>query len=127
MANLAKENKISIIDLSQKREQSEWSNTGFFSGCDQYFTMYGQEMYPVYQPGQVMMCKEYKHLDFIPYGNAFLIVTDCLRLVRYVKKSSSPNHLYLVSENPHFDTIEVPKAAIISLFLIVGTIKTCGL
>jgi len=127
MANLAKVNQITIIDRNQRREWENEPKNTFFNGCDEYFTMYGQEMYPLYQPGQVMMCKELKNWDFIPYGNSFLIVTECLRLVRYVKKSVSADHLLLVSENTLFDPIELPKTAIVGLFLIVGTIKRCEL
>ncbi|WP_090342068.1 S24 family peptidase [Dyadobacter koreensis] len=126
-ANLIKINTTPTIKLSSHEEPVIHHQIASFIACDEYFTMYGQEMYPVYQPGQVMMCKELIDWDFIPFGNAFLVVTDSMRLVRYVKKSSCPDSVKLVSENSHFDTFEIPKSSIKRLYIVTATIKRCGI
>jgi hypothetical protein len=114
--------KVQVID-----QPKEGLKNAITAGIDQYFTLYGAEMYPLYQPGQVMMCKELVDWNVIPYGHTFLIETDTMRLVRYVKKSLSPDTLLLVSENPHFEPFEIPKAFVRKLSVIVGSIQRYGI
>jgi len=123
-ASLTNMTMIKAQVLEQSRDLQKNAIT---AGIDQYFTLYGAEMYPLYQPGQVMMCKELIDWNLIPYGHTFLIETDAMRLVRYVKRSLSPDTLLLVSENPHFEPFEIPKVFVKKMSIIVGSIQRCGM
>ena len=95
-----------------------------FEDCDNAFPLYGDSMYPKYQSGQVILCKEFKEWrDFVPFGEVFLVITDSLRMVKYVKKASSDEHYLLASENSHFESFEVPKNRIRRMFLVKGAIQ----
>jgi len=95
-----------------------------FEDCDRAFPLWGDSMSPVYQSGQIVLCKEYSQWqDYVPYGEVFLVITDVLRTVKYVKKASSEDKYLLVSENPHFDSFEVPKQHIRRMFIVKGAIK----
>jgi len=94
-----------------------------FEDCDKAFPLYGDSMYPKYQAGQIILCKEFTEWrDFVPYGEVFLIITDSLRMVKYVKKASTMENYLLVSENEHFEDFEVPKHRIQRMFLVKGAI-----
>ena len=95
-----------------------------FEDCDNAFPLYGDSMYPKYQSGQVILCKEFKEWrDFVPFGEVFLVITDSLRMVKYVKKASTDEHYLLASENSHFESFEVPKNRIRRMFLVKGAIQ----
>lgn len=95
-----------------------------FEDCDKAFPLWGDSMWPVYQSGQIVLCKEFlAWRDYVPYGEVFLIITDSLRTVKYVKKASSEDKYLLVSENPHFDPFEVSKEHIRKMYIVKGAIK----
>ncbi len=95
-----------------------------FEDCDVSFPLWGDSMWPVYQSGQVVLCKEFHDWrDYVPYGEVFLIITENLRTVKYVKKAESKDHLLLVSENKHFEPFELPKSKILRMFFVKGAIK----
>lgn len=127
MTNLAK-----VTRTPKALDKANWNieydtRKSFVDTDNQLFTMYGQEMYPKFQAGQVMICKHFDHWNLIPFGNPFLIVTESIRLVRYVKKANSPDYVLLVSENKQYDDIEIHRSQIQKLYLITGTIKYCEL
>jgi len=94
-----------------------------FEDCDKAFPLYGDSMYPKYQAGQIILCKEFTEWrDFVPYGEVFLIVTDTLRMVKYVKKAATLENYLLVSENDFFEDFEVPKHRIRRMYLVKGAI-----
>lgn len=95
-----------------------------FEDCDTSFPLWGDSMWPLYQSGQIVMCKEFlPWRDYVPYGEVFLVVTDSLRTVKYVKPASSGDKYLLVSENPHFDSFEVSKDHIRRMFIVKGSVK----
>lgn len=56
--------------------------------------------------------------DFVPFGEAFLVITDSMRMVKYVKKASTAGHYLLASENSHYEPFEVPKDRIRRMFIV---------
>jgi len=95
-----------------------------FEDCDTSFPLWGDSMWPLYQSGQIVMCKEFlPWRDYVPYGEVFLVVTDSLRTVKYVKPASSEDKYLLVSENPHFDSFEISKEHIRRMFIVKGSVK----
>lgn len=95
---------------SKKRES-------FFPNC-------GNAMTPLYQPGEIMMCREF--IDwrmYVLYGEAYLIVTEQYQMVRFVKKSANDDTFLLSACNSHFEDFEIPKYLILKMFLITGSIN----
>ncbi len=95
-----------------------------FQDCDVAFPIWGDSMFPAYQSGQVVLCKEFHDWrSYVPYGEVFLIITDNLRTIKYVKKGQSEQSLLLVSENTHYEPFELPKNHIRRMFFVKGSVK----
>jgi transcriptional regulator with XRE-family HTH domain len=94
-----------------------------FEDCDVALSVYGDSMYPAYQSGDIIVCKEIGDKSMFVYGEAYLVITKEYRLVKYVKKSKYNNKLLLVSENDLFEDIDVNVDDILKLFLVKGKIR----
>lgn len=140
-----KENKI--VPLSQKlpyydidatatqievysdahEEPAYYMSIPAFSDCNFACNVYGDSMFPMFQSGEVIVCKE-QNSNLIQYGEVYLIITnevaDNLRTIKKIRKFKSDDSLVTLSpSNPNFDSFEIPKKAIIKLYLIKGKIK----
>lgn len=103
---------------------SSYMQIPHFEDCDRAFPLWGDSMWPVYQSGQIVLCKEFlPWRDYVPFGEVFLVITDSLRTVKYVKRASTEDKILLVSENPHYDSFEVAKQHIKRMFIVKGAIK----
>jgi phage repressor protein C with HTH and peptisase S24 domain len=87
------------------------------------FPLCGNSMSPVYQPGEMMLCREFDTWrEFLPFGEAFLVITNGFSTVKYVKRGKDENTLLMVSANRNFEDFEMPKNLILKMFLITGSI-----
>jgi len=94
-----------------------------FNDCEIALNVAGDSMQPVYNSGEIIFCKKLTDYTVIPYGEAYLIITEEHRLIKYIQKGSTKNSISLVSENKKYDTFEIPIKSIKHLFLIKGKIK----
>lgn len=98
-----------------------------FSDCNFACNVYGDSMYPMFQSGEVIVCKEQGN-NIIQYGEVYLIITnelaDNLRTIKKIRKCKADDSLVtLAPSNPNFDSFEIPKESIVKLYLIKGKIK----
>jgi len=62
--------------------------------------------------------------SFIDFGNVYLIITkNGNRMVKYIRKGSTSNRILCASENPAFDSFEIPLCDIQALYIVKGSIK----
>lgn len=103
--------------------------TGFiqlpgFEDCQHAVPHYGDSMSPYINGGDVILLKELDNwVDYIPYGETFLVITSNHRTVKYVRKSPNPDNLLLVPHNDMYDAFEVPKKEILKMYLVKGSVQ----
>lgn len=103
---------------------SDFINIPWFTDCTLAFPFAGDSMYPRLQAGEILLCKELPNWrDYLPYGEIFVIITDSLRTVKYIKRAEDNNKYCLVSENPHYEPFEIDKSHILNILIVKGTIK----
>lgn len=95
-----------------------------FADCDFAVPVSGHSMYPKISNGDIIICKQINDLEVVEYGQIYLIVTDERRMVKYLRKSTQPGMVLLVSENnERFDEFEIPAAKIRRLYLVKGWVN----
>lgn len=80
----------------------------------------GESMFPLISNGDRIVIREIENLNFIYYGQIYLILTNEYRMVKYIRKhpSNDKEFVLLKSKNPDFDDIELPRKEIKRLFVI---------
>lgn len=107
---------------------SFWIDFEPFNDCTIYLPIYGESMLPDIQSGDIGAFKLINNINVLLWGEAYLIITgpdaNNLRTVKLVFPHEDYSKIILRASNPSFkgDTI-IDKAAIISVFMLKGTIK----
>jgi phage repressor protein C with HTH and peptisase S24 domain len=102
-----------------------------FEKCDAAFPVYGHSMYPTYESGCIVLCKEIKEIDIIMYGEVYMLVTSEQRMLKRIVKADSPEDVQLLSDNDEFrkdgnrkyEPFDIPRKKIKKLYLVKGMIK----
>ncbi|KPL20272.1 MAG: hypothetical protein AMS23_11260, partial [Bacteroides sp. SM1_62] len=66
-----------------------------FLECDIALEVFGDEMLPDFMPGEIILCDLVNKNAYI-YGLPYIVVTDQLNVLRYIKDSGKPDTLLLV-------------------------------
>lgn len=83
----------------------------------------GDSMYPTITPGTFIIIKEVQNKNFIKWGEPHVIVTTDGRVVKRVLQSQEKECITLYSDNKLYQPYDIPKAEILSLWLILGKIS----
>lgn len=85
----------------------------------------GDSMQPAIPDGALISIRPINDPSIILWGSTYLIQLEDYRLVKVVKPCrTDPGKVILHSENPDYDDMEVPRTAILRLFL-VETVINC--
>ena len=95
--------------------------------CDGALYIRGDSMYPVLVSGDIILFKFINDFDCgIFWGELYLIAFAIDGgehvAVKYLRPSSISGHISLVSKNPSFDPVEIPRSSIRSLALVKANI-----
>lgn len=82
----------------------------------------GTSMEPAIRDGSYIAIREVQS-DTIFWGQAYVIILEDYRMVKIVRRHPNPDMVILHSENPNYDDIEVPRSAIIGLYLVDAVIN----
>lgn len=94
-----------------------------FEDCDLALNVWGMSMSPVYDPGDVVICKRINDQRYILYGEVYLVITAEFRTIKYLRRGSKDQLIKLVSHNPEFDPMEIERDGILHLYLVKGKVK----
>ena len=79
----------------------------------------GDSMEPHIHDGDWIAVREVKNLNVLYYGQVYLVITDELRLLKYLRKDEDEqNYVLLRSDNKNYDDIRLPKTDIRHLFIV---------
>jgi phage repressor protein C with HTH and peptisase S24 domain len=95
--------------------------------CDCAIPVYGNSMEPLINNGDVILCTELKDKTQIHYGTVYLVITDELRVVKYIKKSKVKNHIELWSLNRHHQPFSIETKKLITLYSVKAIVKKIGM
>jgi phage repressor protein C with HTH and peptisase S24 domain len=92
--------------------------------CDFALPAWGDSMYPKIKNGQIIAVKELRDKSQIQWGEIYLIITDEIRAVKYLRRHQDESKVILASENrEHFDDMVIDKDKILHLFIVKGQIN----
>jgi phage repressor protein C with HTH and peptisase S24 domain len=95
-----------------------------FSDCDFAIPIFGDSMYPIYQNGDIVLCRKVEDKSIIPLGEAYLIVTREHRMLKYLDDSKKEGCLTAVSENSErYKPFSIEVDKILKLYIVKGVIK----
>ncbi len=95
-----------------------------FKGCIA-FRAYSENMRELIKPSNILFARKINEWNIhLEYGQIYgIVMTDKRRYLKYIKKATenSPEDFFsLESRNKHYDTFEVPKSKIHSIWIIEG-------
>ena len=92
-----------------------------FSGC-RAFNVYSDSMEPLISKGARIFAKKIDDWQLhLEYGQVYSIgMKGGRRYLKYIKKSSDKEYFLLESANPHYESFEIPKKDIRSIWIIDG-------
>ena len=95
--------------------------------CDGAVYISGDSMYPILKSGDIIGFKEISSLDYIIYGEMYLVSFhidgDDYLAVKYVNRSDKPGCIKLVSYNPHHDPMDLPLENIQAMGIVKFSIR----
>lgn len=104
-----------------------------FEDCKFATNVYGHSMWPTFENGSIIICKQIEDFELIAYGECFLIITEEQSLVKRIyKHPKEPNKFVLaVSDNKDnsnggmakYAPMDIPIRKILELYIIKGTVK----
>jgi phage repressor protein C with HTH and peptisase S24 domain len=92
-----------------------------FNDCDFACNIYGLSMSPVYDPGDVIICKRMSG-SIVLFGEVYLIITAELRTVKRIMPDTDHSKYLLSSFNPDYPPVSISRADILQLYLVKGKI-----
>lgn len=116
--------RLSFFSDISSETPSAFFEIPFLEDCDFAIKVYGDSMYPKFNNGDVIVCKEVSHwANYMVYGEVYLVITREERMVKYVRKSSKPGHWLMASENRHHDEFDLPISEILKVYSVKGKIQ----
>lgn len=84
----------------------------------------GDSMEPKYYSGDLVACQMVNLSDiFFQWGKVYVIDTNQGVLIKKVKRSSKPGFILLISENPEYDTVEIPCSNIYHISMVKAIVR----
>lgn len=84
----------------------------------------GDSMEPHINDGDWIAVREVYNFNELYYGQVYLVITDELRLLKYLRKDKDEqNYVILRSENDRYDDIRLAKSSIRSLFIVENVLS----
>lgn len=113
---------IANADLSEYI--TEFISIPGFKDANYFVNVRGSSMYPKYVPGEIIALKLCNDLSEIQYGQAYVVITNENRVLKYVRKSKNGTAtLILASANQDYDNFEIERKNVKAMFLVLGKIS----
>ena len=95
-----------------------------FRGADYLIQIKGSSMYPKYNSGDIVACKNLVLADaFFQWNKVYVLDTDQGALIKRVKKSTAENTISLVSDNLNYDPFDMELNKIHAIAIVMGVIR----
>lgn len=96
-----------------------------FSEADYLIPIKGDSMYPNYNSGDIVACKKTSpQSSFFQWGKVYVVDTEQGVLIKRLFEGESKHTIKLVSDNPNYPPIEIPREEVYHIALVLGTLRT---
>lgn len=96
-----------------------------FSDADFLIPIKGDSMYPNYNSGDVVACKQTSPTSsFFEWGKVYVVETEQGVLIKRVFQGKTKETISLVSDNPKYPPIEVLRDEVHHMAVVLGTLRS---
>jgi hypothetical protein len=86
--------------------------------------MSGKSMVPKYNNGDIIFCKRLSVHDYVPYGEAHLLVLSDSNILKFIHPHpTNKDLLILKSEDESFEPIEIKRSDILEIYFVRGKME----
>ena len=78
----------------------------------------GDSMQPVIRHGDYISLRELSNMQYIYWGQIYVVILDDFRMIKYVRKHSDPALVTLRSANPDYDDMDIYRDDIREMMLV---------
>ncbi|MBO7610349.1 MAG: helix-turn-helix transcriptional regulator [Muribaculaceae bacterium] len=78
----------------------------------------GDSMQPVICHGDYIALRELTSMQYIYWGQIYVVILDDFRMIKYVRKNVDPNKVTLRSANPEYDDMDIYRNDIRDMMLV---------
>ena len=78
----------------------------------------GDSMQPVIRNGDYIALRELTNLQYIYWGQIYVVILDDFRMIKYVRKNADPAMVTLRSANPEYDDMDIYRNDIRDMMLV---------
>lgn len=83
----------------------------------------GDSMATFINGGDIMLIRKLENYDFIPPGHAYVVISNELSIVKYVRNGKDESYWTLRSHNDKYEDFPVKREDVKHLFIVVRVIK----
>lgn len=84
----------------------------------------GSSMIPKYSSGDIVACKKLSLKDiFFQWNKVYVLDTDQGVLVKRIHRSSDPDFIKIVSENPQYEPFDLHLSKIHAIAIVIGVVR----
>lgn len=94
-----------------------------FKGADYLISVRGSSMYPKYNSGDIVACKNLPLDTFFQWNKVYVLDTEQGVLIKRVCKGSDESHVLIVSDNKSYDPFELHRQDIRTMAIVMGVIR----
>lgn len=113
---------VTIFSEDGSEYVKDYISVPAFQDCEMFINVSGSSMYPKYVSGELIALKRLKDFEVIAYNEAYLIVTDEQRLLKYIRKSKKENMWTLHSEHSDYEDFDIHIKKVRFLYIVKGKI-----
>ena len=106
-----------------KTYASDHIHTNALKGAQVAISVHGDSMSDAFPGGSIIALRLVEDIEVIPYGEAYVIETADHRLLKYIRRGSTPTTVLLVSHNEAFEPFEIERKKIRKLWKVLGMIR----
>lgn len=107
-----------------KDQVQDYYNVREFRDCDFLIRAKGDSMCPKYNGGDLVACRFVHDVLFFQWGRIYVVYTKSQGVIlKRVQPSNDPDKIMCCPENPKYGAFEIPKADILLLAIVTGSIS----
>lgn len=107
-----------------KDQVQDYYNVREFRDCDFLIRAKGDSMCPKYNGGDLVACRFVHDILFLQWGRIYVVYTKSQGVIlKRVQPSNDPDKIMCCPENPKYGAFEIPKADILMLAIVTGSIS----
>jgi hypothetical protein bfra3_16308 len=128
-------NKIPLVPINAMAGAFQGEQNVMFEDCPRYsislfpnadylISIKGDSMFPSYNSGDIVACKRINYMHtFLQWGRVYVIDAEEGVLIKRVFEGGREDTIRLVSDNVKYPPMEVPKAEIYHMAIVLGTVR----